>query len=215
MPSSLAELEIRFNARLNWLDSAFDRSVVNRNSASRSDRCFLQEGLISTLWQAWSFAVRSVVFHSVRGTATKSGLVTTSPYAALPEPELAYIASRLARNQPIGAIKPITGSHLEPTWGDLNKIALIAGGYNLNNGTILSASLASPSSLKDLQTCRNCCAHLSSDRIVDLKMARIRYSSTNYMHPSDMIFWVDPSTSNFLWQTWTDDMRIAFALACS
>jgi hypothetical protein len=213
MPLSLGNLEARFNVRLNTLDSAFNRSLGNRTSAKRSDRSFLQEGLVSTLWQSWCFAVRGIIMTSVRGATTKSGTPTTSPHAALLDTELAYIASKAAKGHPIGSIRPLIGFHLEPTWGDLNKVGLIANGYGLSNGPQLATTLASPSSLKDLQICRNACAHLNADRIADVREARIRYSSTSFMHPSEMMFWVDPATSDFLWRTWTDEMRLAFGLA--
>lgn len=213
MPLSLASLETRLNARLNTLDSAFERSLVNRTSARRSDRSFLQEGLVSTLWQAWCFSVRGLIMASVRGATTKTGTPTTSPHAALLDTELAYIASRAAKGHPIGTIKPLTGSHLEPTWGDLNKVGLIAIGYGLSNGPHLATTLASPSSVVDLQICRNACAHLNADRIADVQAARTRYSSTSYMHPSEMMFWIEPASSDFLWRTWTEEMRIAFGLA--
>lgn len=213
MPSSFGSLEIRFNARLSTLDSAFDRSLANRNSSRRSDRSFLQEGLVSTLWQAWGLAVRSLILASVKGAATNGGAATTSPYAALMDSELLYIASKTAKGQTVGTIRPLAGSHLEPTWGDLNKVALIANGYNLSNGGTLATALASPSSLTDLQICRNACAHLNPDRIRDIQGARIRYSNSSFMHPSDMMFWVDPTSRDFLWRTWTDEMRISFGLA--
>ena len=213
MPLSLGSLETRFNARLNTLDAAFNRSAAIRNSARRSDRSFLQEGLVSVLWQSWCVAVRGLLIASVRGAATKSGALTLSPHAALSEPELAYIASKKAKGHPVGAIKPLAGAHLEPTWGDLNKVGLIASGYGLSNGPQLATALASPSSLADLQICRNACAHLNMDRVIDVQSSRIRYSNTSFMHPSDMVFWVDPTSSDFLWRTWTDEMRLAVDLA--
>lgn len=213
MPSLLGDLETRFNARLNTLDSAFDRFLVSRTSSYRSDRSFFQEGLVSTLWQSWCLAVRTLIIASVKGAITKTGIVTVSPHSGLLDAELAYIASKAARSQAIGNIIPLLGSHLEPTWGDLNKVGLISNGFSVSNGPQLASALSSPSSLKDLQTCRNACAHLNADRIVDVKSTRIRYASTSMMHPSDMIFWLEPSTNDFLWRTWTDEMRVAYGLA--
>ena len=213
MPSSLGSLEIRFNARMNTLDSAFNRSLANRTSLRRSDRSFLQEGMVSSLWQAWCIAVRGLIMASVKGATTKTGVTTNSPHAALLDTELSYIASKSARGHPIGTIRPLAGSHLEPTWGDLNKVGLIASGYGLSNGPHLATTLASPGSLTDLQICRNACAHRNADRLADVQAARIRYSGTHFMHPSDMMFWVEPVSNNFLWRTWTDEMRIAFGLA--
>lgn len=213
MPLSFVSLEIRFHAKLSNLDTAFDRSLANRSSTGRRDRHFLQEGLVSTLWQTWCYAVRGLIIESVKGATTKAGIATISPHSALLDTELTYIASKTAKGQSVGTIKPLAGSHLEPTWGDLNKIGLISSGYALSNGSQLATALASPSSLGDLQICRNACAHLNSDRLADVQAARIRYSSTSFMHPSDMMTWVEPASSDFLWRTWTDEMRIAFGLA--
>lgn len=214
MLSSLDDLDRKFNARLNLLDSSFQRAVSKRSVSSRADRCYLQEGLISTLWQTWCFAVRSIIIQSVRGAATATGLITTSPHAARSEGELAFIAARLARNQPINTIQPLAGSHMEPTWGDLNKIPLIANGFGLSNGNSLATSLSSPGSVSDLQMCRNACAHLNKDRINDLKSAKIKYSDTSMNHPSDMIYWTEPNSGTMLWQLWTDEMRIVYTIAC-
>ena len=213
MPSSLANLESRLVSRLNTLDSAFDRSLAVRNTSRRSDRSFLQEGLVSALWQTWCSAVRSLILDCVRGANTKTGELTISPHATLTMSELAFIASKAARGQAIGVIKPLVGSHLEPTWGDLNKIGLIIEGYDLSNGQQLISTLSSPSSLSDLQTCRNASAHLNADRIADIVGVQVKYSETKFMHPSDMVFWIELTSSDFLWRTWTDDMRLAYGLA--
>lgn len=211
-PPSLANLEKRLFARLNTLDSAFNRSLFVRSSARRSDRSFLQEGLVSSLWQTWCWAVRTLIIQSVRGANTKQGGLTMSPYANLQENQLTYIASRRVKNQEIGTVKSL-GSHLEPTWGDLNKIGVIAMAYGLSNGSQLASALASPSSVVDLQTCRNACAHLNSDRLKDVTSAKTRYSETKFMHPSDMMFWVEPTSGDFLWRAWTGDIRLAYGLA--
>ncbi len=209
----LASLEGRLNARLNTLDSVFYRSNAVRTTARRSDRTFSQEGLVSALWQTWCSAVRHLIIECVRGANTKAGALTSSPHTGLAETELTYIASRVAKGNVIGNIRPLVGSHLEPTWGDLTKVGLIAGGYGLSNGPQLVSALASPSSLVDLQICRNACAHLNADRLADVAAAQVRYSYTKFMHPSDMIFWVEFTSSDFLWRTWTDDMRLAYGLA--
>lgn len=120
-----------------------------------------------------------------------------------------YIAAQFARKQPVGTIKSIAGDHLEPTWGDYDKADKIIVGFQLSNATVLQSALGTAVSIKDLQICRNACAHLSSDRILDVKAARVRYDDTRFNHPSDMMHWIEPITNDQLWRYWIDEMRSA------
>jgi hypothetical protein len=95
MPTSLEISRAKLQQRLNVVETALERHSQGLTFSRRVDRHALQEGIISILWQSWCWFCREVVIASARGAVTSSGLVTTSPYAAMTKPELVYIAKQL------------------------------------------------------------------------------------------------------------------------
>lgn len=190
------------------MDSAFDRYLVKRSSPRRFDRSAHQEGLISALWQSWCSFCRTVIIESAIGTTDGKGNQIVSQYAGRTEPEIAYIAKVLAEGGTVRKIKAVKGSHQEPTWGDLNKISRIATGIGPTNESQLLTAFGIGSTLRDLQLCRNACAHINADLINEIGKAKVRYSDTRVLHPSDFIFWIDPNTKNFVWKSWIDEMEL-------
>ncbi|MEQ8250488.1 MAG: hypothetical protein RIB41_04555 [Oceanibaculum nanhaiense] len=208
MPTSLNVVKAKFFLRIKSADSAFQRHLIAPSVKFSADRFALQEGLISLLWQSWCFFCRETVINSAIGTVTESGLVTHSPYSRNNEKELAYISKELSQRRSIGVVREIGGSHLEPTWGDVAKINLIVTGLSCSNGAVLQSAFGSASVIKDLQMCRNACAHINKDNITSLINARVRYTSTAMKHPSDFIFWIDPNTRDFVWRSWLEEMEL-------
>ncbi len=208
MPSSLNSIRNRFLRRLKVVDSAFERHLVSPVVKFRSDRYALQDGLVSHLWQYWSAFCREVVIASAQGAITKSGVMTTSPFAELTQAEIAYVAMRLAKGNSIGRIRALTGSHLEPTWGDISKLSLIAGGIDSSNRSALLTAFGVASSIQDLQLCRNACAHVNLESYRRFRGARVRYIPQGFAHPSELMYWVVPSTGDFAWRSWMDELEI-------
>tara|TARA_R100000231_G_scaffold23069_1_gene21809 strand:- start:230 stop:697 length:468 start_codon:yes stop_codon:yes gene_type:complete len=148
------------------------------------------------------------VIASTAGTVTANGMNTASAFIGRPEAEIAYAAMQLARSRPIGVIRPIGGHHLEPTWGDLNKFSLIVAGLAPTNRNAMLTALGACVLIPDLQLCRNSSAHISAEGIRQLRTASVRYSNPKFDHPSDLIFWIDPSTQDYVWKTWIDEAEI-------
>ncbi len=213
MPISLEILSNKLRRRLNVLESALERHSSGPRLSKRVDCQAIQEGIISTLWQSWCWFAREVVIASAKGAVTSSGLVTTSIYALNAEPEIIYIAKQLAWQRPIGQIKPILRGFQEPTWGDLDKLNRIILGVNCTNSKQLASVFGSTKRIKDLQLCRNSSAHINKDNITALSSARVRYLNTKLNHPSDMIFWIDPDTNEYVWKSWIDELEIISLLA--
>lgn len=209
MPISLSQLENKLKQRLRVLDSSFTRHLIAPLVSNRVDTFAIQEGYVSSLWQTWCAFCRQLAISSVQGSITKAQATTTSPYSAYSEMEVAYVAKKLAKNQPIGNIRALTGSHDEPTWGDLNKINSIFTGLGTSNSAILLTGFSACLRLQDLQLCRNASAHISRSTLHDVRAARVRYVQTDLRHPSDMMFWVDPQTNDFLWKSWIMEMELA------
>jgi len=215
MPISLDDIRKKFFQRLNTADRAFERHVVDPSLSYRFDRYSLQEGLLSNLWQSWNLFCRDTLIASAQGAITSAGVLTTSPYVGLTEPEIAFVSQRLSRNEPVGIIRPLSGRHLEPTWGDPVKINRISVGISASNSSSLASAFGGLILVSDLQICRNACAHLNLDSLALVSAARVRYSDTSLRHPSEMMFWSDPSTKDFVWNSWVDEMMMiaGFAVA--
>ena len=120
---------------------------------------------------------------------------------------------QLGNGSNIGRVKAISSNHLEPTWGDARKLNLIANGLGTSNSSDLVSAFSACSLLKDLQLCRNASAHISRDLLASISAAKVRYSNTSFMHPSDLILWIDPASQSYLWKCWIYEMKLIAQLA--
>lgn len=213
MPTSLESIRLKLNRRLLVLDSGFDRHLIEPVAIQKMDKHALQEGYVSALWQAWCSFCRALLIHSTKGAMTSSGLPTTSPHSERGEMEIAYLAKRISNGDAINVIKPLVGNHQEHTWGDLSKLNLVASGLGCSNTSSILNGLSACLRIEDLQLCRNASAHISRSTIQRVRASRVRYQNTSFKHPSDMIIWVDPDSSDFLWKSWIDEIKLASEFA--
>jgi len=102
---------------------------------------------------------------------------------------------------------------LEPTWGDLGKANEIVRELMPTNEQQLLTAFGAMNLVRDLQDVRNACAHISADRIQDMRNLRTRYDVTKLLHPSDAIFWIDPITKDYSWRSWVKEMKRFASLA--
>lgn len=202
----------KLTRRVQKLDAAFDRELSNPHKR-RLDRSAYQEGLVSALWQSWCGFCREVLIGSATAAKSVSGHAVTSPYAGHAEMEIAYVAKRLSQGRAVGVVRALAGAHQEPTWGDVSKANLIAGGLGTSNQAQLVSAFGSASTISDLQLCRNASAHVSGQTIAEITAAKVRYSQTRFLHASDLIYWVAPQTNAFLWKTWIDEIEVTADLA--
>ena len=209
MPASFEQLRNKLLVRLTTLDKAFERHVIAPSLTRSVDKYALQEGLISSLWQAWCEFCRDAVIGSAQGANTTTGVLVNSPtYGTRTEPEIAFIAKKLASSNPVGNIRPLGGRHLEPTWGDTTKLVLIISGLAPTNVSTMLSAFGSAVSVHDLKTFRNASAHLSGEALAQVRLTRVRYKDTSFRHPSDTLRWTDPATNDFLWRTWIEEMDV-------
>lgn len=214
MPTSFSKLRNKLLMRLNTLDKAFERHFSSPSVSKTVDRFALQEGLISSLWQAWCEFCRDSVIGATQGANTTSGILVSSPtYSARTELEIAFVAKQLASAKPVGTIRSVAGRHQEPTWGDVNKLTLIVSGLAPTNVSTMLSGFGSAAAIKDLQTYRNASAHICRDTLAMVKATRVRYQDTTFKHPSDAMRWTDPATKDYLWRTWLDEMELVSDVA--
>ena len=202
----LEQIRNKLCLRIRLLDKVFDRRLISPISKRRIERYAFQEGMVSALWQAWCAFCRSVLIASASGALSKSGSQITSPYSNLTEMQISYVLRQLAYRNNVAVGASLKGMYQEPVWGDLDKLNLMATGLKSTNSHILTAAFGIGLKLKDLQLCRNASAHVNRDLIREINRARVRYGGSNINHPSDLIFWVDTATSDFVWKTWIDEI---------
>lgn len=192
--------------RLSRLDSAFDRHLFAKDTMKNIDKYSLQEGLISALWQSWGVFCKDILFGTIKGAITVKGhAVAAHQYSAYSDLELYYIAKLFGENKACNQVK-LSKPQGEPTWGDVSKLGYIFTMFNVHNAQNISVSVSASSLLQDLQVFRNVNAHINAHTISTLNATKIRYSDTTYKHPSDVMFWVDPSSKDFLWKSWVDEI---------
>ena len=212
MPISLNKSQGRLLSRLAIVESALIRQS-NISKQRWVDRQAMQEGLVSILWQTWSSFAREVIIQSSKGATTTAGISTSSAFQALSLDQILYVGARAAKKQAYNSPSTLKGSHQEPTWGDFNKSGLAIQALQPSNSQQLSSGLGSPTSIIDLQLCRNASAHVSNDNLAAVRSATARYLPLRNDHPSDMCFWIEPTTEEFLFKVWIGEMRSASALA--
>ncbi len=210
----LRRLSAALERRLFAIDEAADNSLLGARHIQRRERWAIQEGLISQKWQAWCGFCRSVLIHSALGAETDGGTMTNSPNSARTERELAWIAKQAARNQAYANVQSIAGSHLEPTWGDPGKIALMSVALGMSNEAQLSSGLLSASQeARHLQVVRNATAHISKDNISEAVKLNTVYRAGVFESPSDVMLWEEPISGDFAYRYWSDRLIIAANLA--
>jgi hypothetical protein len=174
---------------------------------SRLERVFQQSSAISHLWQAWVLHNRTVIVSCLAGKLAVKGKVLSSPLQHLSEMELLYHAQQYSEGKTPKPGKSIKSHLSEPNWGDMDKILNICSGAGFANSSYISACFGLAVRIKDLQLCRNTCAHLTKSQIADFNTSRVRYNENFFMHPSDMMNWVDPETDQKLWDSWCGEME--------
>lgn len=203
----------KLKARVSTLDSAFERNLLVTPPYKGTDRYALQEGLMSALWQAWCFYCRDIIFGSITGGVTVSGVPVSSPFSHHSDREIVYLAQRAAQGtQNISTLTVKAAlAHQELTWGDALKLNSVVNAFTPSNANNLLSCLGSVNLLIDLQKFRNANAHITKYTIGEVTNAQVKYSHTKFRHPSDTMLWVDPSTNDYLWKSWVEEIEIIAA----
>lgn len=174
-------------------------SISSANDFTLKDECTL-EGLLSRVWQAWGTFCRLCVFESCLGTTDGSGAPIPKHVLALSESHVSGAAVR-ARSKGAAQVWGATNLLLrnEPTWGDvdvLNKIIPLLDPANKNQ--LLAAFSSGSRSAKAIQLIRNASAHNNSQSMQEVHAIRSRYLTFPITHPIQALYWVNPSSSDFL-----------------
>jgi hypothetical protein len=190
---------------------AASRSPVNAASQfSLLDECLL-EGLLSRVWQAWCNFARSCVVGSCVGSTSAYGAVIQALSDAKSEAHVSGAAIR-ARNK---ANPPYWGPtntvlRAEPTWGDVDILHKVLTKLRPSNQVQLLAAFSSIySSAKALQLIRNGAAHHNTQTLTEIRSLQSSYVVFRISHPTHALFWIEPSTSDFLVTFAIEELKMA------
>jgi hypothetical protein len=174
-------------------------TLVSATQFSFLDECLL-EGLISRVWQRWSEFCRDCVVKSCLGTTTGAGAVVTALVEAINEDHVSGAAIRANRKVSL----PYWGNpnallRLEPTWGDVNVLVRVIGRLRPSNAPQLLAAFSSCyRNARALQVIRNCAAHNHIQNFIEVQTLRSAYIVFPINHPTQAMFWTEPSSGDFL-----------------
>lgn len=174
-------------------------SISSSADFTLKDECTL-EGLLSRVWQAWCTFCRSCVVESCLGAKNGLGVVVPQHPSAI---SADYVSGAAIRAKSKGT-PPIWGTsnsllRKEPTWGDVDVLTTIIPLLNPANKTQLLAAFSSGSrSAKALQLIRNASAHHNPQTLSEVNSIRSRYVVFPIKHPIQALYWVDPSSRDFL-----------------
>lgn len=199
----------RFLFRLSGLEEVFTRWVVHAPpSRSDADLMFL-EGLISTLWQHWSLFCRRVVFSSAVGCVTRSGSNIPACVAPPRWERVSYVAWRVHSRGRIQTGDLNTNLRLEPTWGDVQKAQDVIRVLSPANAAQLISCLGSVSRGPiDVQLVRNAAAHLNQQTFAAVKGLSLYYNAARIRHPAEVATWTEPTSRDFVFIAWANEMRL-------
>jgi hypothetical protein len=190
---------------------AASRSPVDAaNRFSLLDECLL-EGLLSRVWQAWCSFARSCVINSCVGSTSAYGAAIQALSDAKSEAHVSAAAIRAKNRENPPYWGPTnTVLRVEPTWGDVDILHKILTKLRPNNHVQLLAAFSSiSSSAKALQLIRNGAAHHNAQTLSEIRNLQSSYVVFRISHPTHALFWIEPSTSDFLVTFAIDELKIA------
>lgn len=179
------------------------------------DECAL-EGHLSRVWQAWCGFCRWCVCESCLGTTDGNG-VSIVPH---PEAISEHHVSSAAKRAKEGKTPSWRGANVllrqEPTWGDTDVLATIVQRIQPSNSAQLLPAISSAhQSAKAIQRIRNASAHLNSQSLSDISSLQISYIAFSAAHPVHALYWIEPSSQDFLIASAIEELRDAALAAIS
>lgn len=202
LPAALAQLDSDLDAIANLF-----RDFAARSSASTvpgalalTDECLL-EGLLSHAWQAWNTFCRSCVMDSCMGSPDATGAIIAAHPEALSEQLVAGAALDAKRkgNLPTYWGATLTSLRQEPTWGDTDVLQKIVPRLQPNNAAKLVAAFSSVHDrARAIQLIRNCAAHNHAENMAEVIQLQSAYVAFRISNPVQALYWVEPSSGDFL-----------------
>jgi hypothetical protein len=191
--------------------------ITTGTDFSYGDECWL-EGVLSKIWQCWGNFCRECVFQSCLGTITSSGVAVPALASATSDQ---LVSGAAVRAKKLTAIAPYWGPansilRNEPTWGDVDVLTRIISRLGPSNaGQMLAAFSSGHSSARSLQRLRNCAAHHNNETMADITLMAPYFVAYPISHAVQAMFWLEPSTNDYLVTASIEGLRDAAEAAIS
>lgn len=199
----------RFARRLDALEDIFGDWVKKAPPKPLDPDIMFLEGLVSSLWQHWSLFCRRVVFASAIGCTTRTGKVISGCVSPATWERVSYIAWRANSGGRVQPSQLNSDLKKEPTWGDVQKLQSVIAVLSPYNATHLVSCLGSVSrGPVHVQVVRNAASHRNFQTFDNVKNLRIYYNVKPIRHPVEAVIWAEPSSNDFAFKAWVDEMRI-------
>jgi hypothetical protein len=215
---ALAQAAARLDADLSVLAQHMRDFAANKPTISSPahfsllDEAVL-EGLLSRVWQAWGVFCRTCFINSCLGTTTATGNSIPGLPNALSEPHVSAAAIAAAPAKPRSAYWGGGTNALlrrEPTWGDVDVLSRLLTRLKPSNHLQMSAAFSGGAqSIKALQTIRNGAAHTNPETLAQVQSLRSAYVVYPIGHPIHALYWIAPSSSDFLITDCISELRSA------
>lgn len=202
--------ESRLELRLERFEQHFLEfvSAHKLNKFSEKDMQYL-EGLTSCVWQCWSRFCRNVVIDSSIGATTASGAILAPCVTPVMWTRVSYVAQMAAAKKTPKASLTNSTLRFEPTWGDVAKLVNIVNALAPNNAATLLGGFGSVArGPRHVQLIRNAAAHRNSQTLTEVHGLMTFYTAKTVRHPLEALFWIDPTSKDFLFMACIDDMRL-------
>ncbi|WP_206540952.1 hypothetical protein, partial [Xanthomonas hortorum] len=96
----------------------------------------------------------------------------------------------------------------EVTWGDTDVLATIIPRMEVpRHGQLVAAFSQAHSSSKAMQIIRNASAHNNRQTMEEVVALSSRYIAFEISHPTHALFWIDPSSGDYLFRHALEDLR--------
>src|SRR5262249_3043553 len=130
------------------------------------------------------------------------------------EEHVSGAAIRAKKGRPPYWGTPNTALRAEPTWGDVDVLAKVITGLAPGNSSqLLAAFSGGHSSAKALQKIRNGAAHNNPETALEIQALRSAYVVFPISHPIQALFWIVPSSKDFLVTHAIQELKDAGAIA--
>jgi hypothetical protein len=219
LPSALAQLDSDLDALANLFRdfAARGATLAASGTLTLTDECLL-EGLLSRTWQAWNSFCRTCVMDSCMGSPDATGTMIAPHPDALSEELVAGAALDAKRKGVLATYwgATVTSLRQEPTWGDtdvLQKILPRLGPTNV--ATLVAAFSFVHDRAKAIQLIRNCAAHNHAENMAEILLLQSAYVAFRISHPVQALYWVEPSSGDFLITHALDALKDAALIAIS
>jgi hypothetical protein len=204
----LSPLRFMFELRISRCEEGFKDGLTMTSPHEKERRRHRLEGSLSDAWQAYCSFVRQLLIRSATGCLTAQGFAHPASVFPANWQRVSYVAMRANQG---AEVRPHGLNNLlrkEPTWGDVGHIVAIVTALNPGNSGNLIGNLAGGlSGPKHCQTVRNACAHSNHQTRAEVESLASSYIASRVKHPTDAMIWRDPSTMQFAFLSWLDDMR--------